>query len=649
MSVEERQAGPGPAGTGRPATEPAAGRAARRRRPRLPVWWPWLVAPVLVLLCYAALPAPTDVRARFETAALALITAPVLAWLLTRRGPLAHHAAGAWMACLLPAWTLTALHGTDYFFAGPTGDQSFRLEYATRFAASLGHLTDYTYNVPAFYSPGWFWVVGATSAATGAPAWQVYKWAAIATLYLAGVVAFFLWRASCGTRLSALLLTATSIGLPAAALPWLGHTTLLTAGAYEPYSWVVALALPAVLTWYGMATDGFSWRRGVVLGAALGLAAWLYLLYAAVAILCVLVLGCRRDRWRARWLEIGVAGVVCLVVVLPWLGPFMRAWAAAGFPVPSTTTWLEDDSYLRLVIPVASPWLALAGVGAVGLLVFRSSQHRRLMGCQAVAATVLALGLVQAVAAHVGRGDQFPRLALILGMGLLAAGMLTFAEIRPALRRLVLGWFPGFPVRRFAAAVLGVASVVTLTAHADEWFTQPQLRKVAMDSAYPDGTVSPLASPDARSALVGQPSVDDLAAALRSVIREAGRPASTPVLTDDIPLLSLTDSFGYLQWWQLYAHPLGRYPERRAYLDRLASLPAADTVARLRADADAPTVFVLQSQGDRPTYTSMAWDPRTGASPTWTVRLAAGLLDDPAFATRHVGSWTVAALRKPGG
>src|SRR4051812_28116658 len=189
-----------------PRTTVVAQRRGRRLRGPLgvPAWCPWVLAPLVVAAVYAILPEPSDVRSHYQASAVALLSAPALAWLLTRRSALAHHAAAAWTAALLPMWTLIALNGTDYFFAGPTGDQSFRLEYATRLASDLAHLTDYTYDVPTFYSPGWFWVVGATSRLTGTPAWETYKWVAVVSTYLAALLAFLMWRRTCGTRLSAL-------------------------------------------------------------------------------------------------------------------------------------------------------------------------------------------------------------------------------------------------------------------------------------------------------------------------------------------------------------------------------------------------------------------------------------------------------------
>ncbi len=632
-----------------PLSEPERGAPCERRGARwlsgIPVATPWLLGPVAVLLVDALLPAPSDLRARYQAAGLALVVAPALAWLLTRRGRLAHHTAAALTGCVLPLLTLIALHGTDWYFAGPTGDQSFRLEYVTRFASHLTSLTDYTYDVPAFYSPGWFWVVGAAAAVTGVAAWQAYTWVAVATTYLAVVLAFLLWRRSFGTRTSALLVTVTAIGLPAESLPWLGHDTLLLAGAYEPYGFLVALSLPALLTWWST-REAASWRRGVLLGVALAVAAWLYLLYAAVAVVAVLLLTGRRWRERQRWREVAVAGATSVVLVLPWLGSFLVHWVRAGRPRALATTYVAPGSFVRLVSPVASPWFLLAAVGAVAVVALRGPHGVRVRGCTALAVAVVVLAVVQVLVGQRGGGLLFERLLLVLGVTLLAAGTLAVLAVLPVLRAR-LGHLDGMlPARPLAAGVLGLSLLVALSAHAEEWVSQSQLRTPAFDTPYPDGRLPALAGAGARTAAAGQPSVEALAAAVRSVTAEAGRSPTTPVLTDDIPLLALTPLYGYQQWWELYASPLGRYSERRAYLESLAGRSSDDVVQALQRDADAPTVFVLRSDGGSVRYASLGWDPASGTSSSWSVALPADVFSRPAFVTRAVGGWTVAALRR---
>ncbi len=613
---------------------------------------PWLVAPVVVLAAYVALPPGSDLRSQYQMSVLVLVSAPLLVWLLTRSSALAHHGAGALVAALLPAMTLVSLQGTDWFFSGTQGDQTFRLEYATRFADDLS-LSDYTYDdVPGFYSPGWFWLVGLASKLTGVVAWQTYKWAAVATLYLAAVLAFALWRRTCGTRLSAGLLAATVIGLPSVDQAWLWDQTLLFAGAYEPYGWVVALSTPAVLTWYATSRSRFDWRRGVLLGVAVAVAAWLYLLYALVLAVAATVVTLLHRRER-RLLELVVSGVTTLVLVSPWLGVFLVAWFRAGRPRTDALTFIEpDDSFVRLVSTAVSPGLVLALAGAVALMVVDVSAHRRMRGLRAIAVTVLLLAAAQAVVGQAGGGVLFHRLLLVMGVTLLAAGTLAAAVLVPRLRprlgavREVLRR-PGAVV----AAALTVLVVIGLGGHAREWTlrdTVAELRRLAQDTPYPDGSFPRASAPEARQEGAGRPSLDDLGAAIRETSSAAGQDEPGPVLTDVVPLLATTPLHGYQQWWALYANPLGEYPQRRAFLEGLEEQPAEEVVRRLRADPDAPTVFVLARDADDPAavvFESTDWDPSRGGSVPWGITLPVELFEDPAFESTTVGTYVVASLR----
>lgn len=631
-------------------TAPAPPAPARReggRRPRVPVWTPWPAAPVLLAVGYALLPAATNLRSQYQASAVVLVASAALAWLLTRRSALAHHAAGALTASVLPALTMISLHGTAYFLSGPYGDQSFRLEYAMRFASHLTSLTDYTYDVPAFYSPGWFWLVGAGAAATGEPAWHVYKWVAIGSLFVAVALAFWLWRRTCSPRLAALLVATTCFALPAGSGAWLGNETLYFSGAYEPYGWLVALPLPALLTWLARARGAFSWRRGLLLGVAFGAAAYLYLLYALAAFVGVLVVVLWRGRTRPRLLETLVAVVAAAVLVSPWLGRFLVAWLRAGRPKALATTYVIPDSYVHLLTAAATPGLALALVGAVGMLVLTRARDRRLVGAQATVGAVLVLGVVQLVAGQAAAGVLFHRLLLVLGVGLLAGGTLVLVAVGPALAGRLRAAHPLLATRRLAAAGLALAALLSLTAQASDWMSMTNnLRKLAHDVPLPDGTLPPLASPSTRTTLGGQASADSLAQAVREVAATAGRPATDPVLTDDELLLATSDLFGYQQWWSLYANPLGEYADREAFLRGLNGRSAQDVVQALRRQPGAPTLFVLRHGAAGPTFSSSAWDPGAATSTSWTVTLPSGLFDGPDFVTRRVGDWTVAALRR---
>jgi galactan 5-O-arabinofuranosyltransferase len=605
---------------------------------------PWLLLPATLLLVYLSLPAASELDARYQASTVALVGAPLLGWLLTRRSAVWHHTAAALTACTLPALTAVALHGTDWFFSGPFGDQSFRLEYATRFAHDLGTLADYSYrDVPAFYSPGWFWLVGAASRVADVPAWQAYKWAAIATLYLAAAAAFALWRVTFGARTSALLLTVTVIGMPATDASWLGATTLLGAGASEPYSWLVTLCLPPLLTWFGARHGPFLWWRGVMLGAALAAAAWAYLLFAVVGALAVLVLLARRGAG-SRIREVLVAAVTGAVLVLPWLGRFLVAWVDAGMPPSAATTWVEGESYGHLLSPGATPWFLVAALGAVALLALSGREHPVLRGCQALLGTVLVLTLYQLVAGQSGGGILAHRLVLVLGTALLAGA--TLAAVELLLPRLRDRRAPRSGWARPVAAALAVVLFLGLSAHAQEWLSMDSdLRKLALGVPYPDGRHSVLASRDMREQFPGRPSVDQLDAAVRQVAREAGQQEPGQVLCDDMSFFAASALHPYLQWWALYSNPLGGYDGRRAFLETLDGRSPDAVVAALRAAQGAPTVFVLRAGPDGYAFSSTAWSPDRATSTRWTVDLPPDLFDSPEFVRRQVGDRTVAALR----
>jgi galactan 5-O-arabinofuranosyltransferase len=311
-------------------------------------------------------------------------------------------------------------------------------------------------------------------------------------------------------------------------------------------------------------------------------------------------------------------------------------------PPSLATSWIDDDSFVELLTPAASPWSLLAVLGGVALLGLSGRDHPRLRGCQALLAAVLLLSVVQLVVGQSGGGVLAHRLLIVLGGTLLAAATLALAEFAPRAAR----WSSGRRPERLTAAALTVALFLGLSGHATEWVSlKSDLRDLALGVPYPDGTRSPLGSAALRRQFTGRPSIDDLAAAAARVARQAGQEQPGVVLTDDIGLLAVTPLHGYQQWWELYANPLGDYDRRRAFLDDLAGTPVADVPDALRADPAAPRVFVLRADGDGYSYTSTAWDPEDAESTAWTVHFPAELFDSPDFVSTRVGDRTVAALR----
>jgi galactan 5-O-arabinofuranosyltransferase len=262
---------------------------------------------------------------------------------------------------------------------------------------------------------------------------------------------------------------------------------------------------------------------------------------------------------------------------------------------------------------------------------------------------VLLLGAGQVLAGQGGSGVLFHRLLIVLGVALLAAGVLGLSALAPRLVPLTERVAPAPLLRRVGAAGLAVFLFLSLSGHAREWMDMhADLRKLAHDVAYPSGSFPPLASDSSRSGAAGEPTVVELARAADQAARAAGQRETGVVLTDDIQLLATTPLFGYLQWWELYSNPLGEYRERRADVEHLAGLSDRDPgqlAPALRADPAAPTVFVLRVAGDEVTYSSAGWDPGAPRSTSWSVRFPLSAFSAEDFVTERMGDRLVAALR----
>jgi galactan 5-O-arabinofuranosyltransferase len=605
----------------------------------------WVGWPAAALLAAAFLPAPTPARTHYQVAALALLMAVGVAWTLGKNDQRAHHTAAALTATFLPGLTLIALNGTDWYFAGVQGDQSFRLEYTARFAEDPTALTDYTYRgVPAFYSPGWFWVTGVVGNLLNTTPWQAYKWVAIASLWAASALTFVAWRATCSTRLAALLTLVTTLGLPSQGSAWLGLETLLSA-AYEPYAWLVASVIPPLLAWAATTDGPLSARRGVGLGLVLGLAAWCYLLYAGLAVLALLLLTAVR-RSAVRWLELVLAGVVSVVVVAPWLGRFALAWVREGMPPAAATTYVNDGSFGLLALrPSASPWFLLAALGAVVLLSLRHLD-RRLGGVGSVAAAVLVLTVAQLALGQTGRGVLLHKLLQVLALALLTAGTLGVVLLVRQHATVRLGPAADRVGRQAVRAGLLLIVGFGASGHASEWVAS-DLTRMAANERYPDGRFPVAASREAREAPESaEPPVAEIVTAVEQLTADAGHDGIPVVLTDEVPFLALTTWYGYQQWWELYANPLSGYAERRAFLEDLAGGSAPRIVDELRNAPDGPDVLILREEAGMLVYRSSTWDPLATETGAWEIRFPAEIITDPNAVSRAVGPWRVVALRE---
>lgn len=540
------------------------------------------------------------------------------------------------------------LQGTKHYIFGISGDQSFRVQYLTRFADSA-RLADIAHaDLPPYYPSGWFWVGGRIADLAGVPGWEAYKPFAIATMAVAGVVAFCVWR---------LVVPRT----PAILLALITTVVGLRIAAYQPYSWLLAAALPplAVLAWQLVraVAAGIPTRRwlgaAVLVGLALGTAGavhgllfWFFgLLLAVLAGTAVLRSrpGSRLTATRRLTVPPVVIGVVALPLVLLVWAPYIAALLQRGFRAGAAQRFLPESGAMW-PLPMFEPTStgALALIGTVWLVArFRSSDVAQALGMTILTGyawyAMSTLALVAGTTLLAFRLEPLLVATLACGgvLGLLDGARVAACWIRTANRA---GSRPAplaaVVVTLSFAALLGMLQTVP---QEYEWSDATQY-----GDYYPSG-VTPLGTADDNEPGAWN---DELIATIDELTDVPAR--ESVVLSAHNELLAYRPYFTFQTTIAQYANPLADFPARRVEIERWA---ASTTAEQLLAALDSapvrpPSVFVLRRQPDglhlRLTYDTFPAQPNTGSR---TVVFDQTLFENPAFQRRDVGPFTVIVRR----
>jgi len=208
------------------------------------------------------------------------------------------------------------LNANSFAPLGAVADQSYRTAYLTKFAHHWG-LVDYGYkDLPSFYPPLFFWVLGRLGALLGIAPWKMLKVGLLASAFLVPVAGWLLWRPITGPRRAAAVVIVSSLAFQ----DW-----------YNPHLWLAIAVFVPWWLWYVLGAGRA--RRltrgeivvGVVLGAAVALTYWYVLLIGLVQLAVLLALR-RVARAHGRELEphwlrdVGVVlGGIVVVTAVYWL------------------------------------------------------------------------------------------------------------------------------------------------------------------------------------------------------------------------------------------------------------------------------------------------------------------------------------------
>jgi galactan 5-O-arabinofuranosyltransferase len=496
---------------------------------------------------------------------------------------LARRQGRTWDADLIPAVVggfgslvlLVALHGTPYGLAGILSDQAYRTETVMRFAQSW-RLADYGYpDLPSYYAPGYFWVLGRVAALTGIAPFHMVKYGVIAVAFLAPVISYVMWRRLVPDRVAALT----------------AFVPLIAQEAWEPYGWLV---LAAVVPWWleavhGLTRPGLRPRHPVLLGVIGGLLFCTYYYYFfvfAIAWPIHLVVTWRRGEltWRGMRRPALIAAVAAAVAAPYWLPLAVRL--ATAPEIASLNNRYIPPNAGELSLPMTAPTvvgaLCLLGLGYL-IWTVREPISRSLL---IVAAAIYLWHGVGYLAVLADTPLLSFRMRALVPVVLLTAAALAL----PRLAGLAAGRWRERGTR--LVAVGGLLLAVTATTGYAQRIVGSEPVAQAHGQPLPNGRLPRFHRPNAKPA---SPSAERL-----SAIIDAARPGgASTIVTTRSDLLAHYPYRAFVWPNAHFSHPAARFYDRVAFLTALAQVRDPDEFARRCADnPHAPIdAFVLRADG----------------------------------------------------
>lgn len=544
---------------------------------------------------------------------------------------------GAW--AVLTAFTTLLfaipLQASRFFLGGSSVDNTFRLQYLERMAAT-GSLTDLNYHGLAPYYPGgWFWLGGRFANLLGWDGWAAYKPYAITWIALSSVAAFVLWSLVVNRRLAVLVTLVTVLA------------GVLSVAVDEPYAWPSSACLPpiAVLAWKVLRRrDRAPAWTIVLIGGYLGFCGITYTLHLVFGVLVVVALallagfldvrhGAAAGEVTRRLLLrlVGIGALTALLSLVTW-GPFILA---GGLGKPNVAAHFLPDSSANFPTPFVPD--SVFGVLCLAGLVWMVVRARR----QPVALVLLV------ITAAVYLWFAVSTLALVVHTTLLAFRFVATIDIALS----VAGVFAGIELVRtvgrqvrpavLAAFVLAFAGTLAMV-QTSVGSSMKDSIGLAESDYYADGhNAKGQHDPDKDGAWTGE-----LIATINTVSGRA--PEGNVVLSAYDRLLCFQPYWGFQQTTPQYANPLAGYVQRNTEIRHWADAATAnDLLARLAANPhEAPNVFVLRKDGGD-LVMPIASDSFPQGSPVHIedVRFSPKLFASPRFVTREVGPFAVIVER----
>ncbi|MFN8491549.1 MAG: arabinofuranosyltransferase [Caldilineaceae bacterium] len=447
------------------------------------------------------------------------------------------------VSLFLTATLALVLKNTPFTVGAVTGDQRFYTYFVTKFAAYPGYIDGVYRDLPSFYPPLYYYILGRLAALFHSEPYHTMKIGLLATIFLIPYLSTWLWRRLVDEKLA----VAAAFAL------------LLYQQWFKPAEWLsLVLFVPWWLYWVEDVTGQKRrsslvwWLWGSLLGGLLFQTYYYWFFIGGVSLLLKLVMQVWQRGKRQIWQfdlrnVVALLGGAALLSSLYW-GPYLYSMYRTGGWNPLQNRWLSDGK-----IPLPLPFLddSVEGVVLLGgllYLVVSAGSNRVSRGLLNLVIAVYvwaALGYIGILTDHpLLTFRAFPVIDYLLA---LAAGL---ALLRLWQEQLWQRFLPptAAPLGRIAPALLVVLAL---------FFGQNTGNDLLKDD-------------NVQKALAAKAPQQDLAA-LDKLTQQQYLNKDFLLGNDYADLMAYRPFYSFLPWTATFSHPAGRFHERLDFLQRLAA------------------------------------------------------------------------------
>ncbi|MEZ4676178.1 MAG: arabinofuranosyltransferase [Caldilineaceae bacterium] len=508
------------------------------------------------------------------------------------------------------------LKNTPFTVGGINGDARFYTTYVTKLAAYPGYGDMFYKDLPAFYPPLYFWLVGRGADWFGIEPFRVMKTGLLVTVLILPLVTGALWRRLVDERLAA------AVALCMLVFPdW-----------FKPNEWLaLALFVPWWLHWvdnvtaYRPATPRTTllwWLSGGLIGALI-FQLYFFWFFVGGVTLAVKVgwwLCCRRREHQLRWSLLQSGGMLTLTALLsaPFWVPYLYSLLTTPGAEPLQNRFFGESKIPLPLYFFEASWQGVVYMGGLLYLFLAAATNRVLWGLR-----WLVIGFaVWVVLGYVGilvdmpllTFRSYPMLLYLLG----ASAFLGLFQLWHNAEAIQRRW-PIFPVRTLATLLLLLVVLLFANGAVTELQEQENVQD-ALAATYP---ATELAAFDQLTAQTYLDRVVWVTDGYRSI-------------------LFFRPVYSFLAWSAHFSHPAGQFHARADFLEKLAQLHDPALFAQAFAQNQYDRInYILLSRDEEYWRFSFVDDNFPNRMIDREINFPARLLAEPFFRASTVGEYTM--------